>query len=96
MVDWAHGKITIIPAPDAGWGFALAIDGVPQDLPIEVAGCFVAKRAETMTSEDMLRLADELEAVARQLPHPANPDDDKWREVVVRSIETIRANNSRH
>jgi hypothetical protein len=96
MTDWAHGKITIVPAPDAAWGFALAIDGVPQALPVEVAECFVAKRAATMTPEDMLRLADELEAVLREHSHPANPDDDKWREAAVRSIEIIRANNSRH
>jgi hypothetical protein len=99
--DWANGKISVIPCRAAvPWGFVIAIDGVPQHFPsIEVAKCFLAKRAETMTAGDMLRLAGEFEAVGDEIkeliPHPT-PEDEMWREVAVRSIKIIRANNLRH
>jgi hypothetical protein len=99
--DWVSGKISIISAPAAAWGFVIAIDGVCQQFPnVEVAKCFLAARRETMAPDDFARLADEFEAAAQEVeqlnPDPTRPEVEMWREVIARSIEKIRANNSRH
>jgi hypothetical protein len=98
--DWVSGRISIISSPAAAWGFVIAIDGLPQLFPnVEVAKCFMAARAETMTADDMIRLTGEFEAVGDEIkeliPHPT-PEDELWREVFERSIAIIREYNSRH